>query len=426
MPPPPPTFREAFLFWLRLGFLNFGGPTGQIALMHAEVVEKRRWVSEGRFLHALNYCMLLPGPEAHQLAIYLGWRLHGVRGGLAAGVFFVLPAAVLLWGLSWLYAAHGTAPAVAALFYGLKPAVVAVVAAAFLRLGRRTLRGPAYAAIAAAGFAALFFFHAPFPAVVCGAALLGLAGGRFFPGLFPVPERNDGDEAALPERAATVPGTLRMLALGLLLWLGPLALLALAGGPVVAAMGLFFAKAALVTFGGAYAVLPYVAQQAAEHYHWLRAGEMIDGLGLAETTPGPLLIVLQFVGFVGAWHHPGVLPPLLAATLGAAAASWATFAPCFLWIFLGAPHIERLRGKRGEAVAPALAAVTAAVGGVMLSLAVWFGRHVFFPDGNGHRLDGAALVLALLAFLALEKGKWSPGWVIAGCAAAGAAWRLLF
>ena len=423
MEPPPPTFREACRFWVQLGFVNFGGPTGQIALMHAEVVEKRRWVSEGRFLHALNYCMLLPGPEAQQLAIYLGWLLHGVRGGLAAGTFFVLPAAGLLWGLSWLYVAHGTAPAVAALFYGLKPAVVAVVAAAFVRLGRRALKGPALRAVALAGFAAIYFLHAPFPAVVFGAALLGFAGGRLAPRLFPAPE-TPAEEEAPPRPAPGAAATLRTLAIGLTAWLGPLALLALAlGRHTVVEEGLFFAKAALVTFGGAYAVLPYVAQQAVDHYQWLAPGQMIDGLGLAETTPGPLIIVLQFVGFVGAWNHPGALPPLLAATLGAFAATWATFAPCFLWIFLGAPHIERLRGGRRAALAPALAAVTAAVVGVMLSLAVWFGVHVFFPEGKG--CDGFAVALALLAFAALERLKWSPIAVIGGCAAAGLLWRLL-
>jgi len=417
--PPRPRFGEAFRFWLRLGFISFGGPAGQIAILHAELVEKRRWIAEDRFLAALNYCMILPGPEATQLAIYLGWLLHRTAGGLAAGLCFLLPSAALLWGLSWLYAAHGTALAVAALFHGLKAAVLALVAAALFRIARRALPGTPTRLLAAAAFAALFVFKAPFPLVIALAAAIGAVALR---------EKSAvGAASEIPPaaiRAGTAPGlgaAARVLALGAALWIAPVAALGLWLGwhHTVVREGVFFAKAALVSFGGAYAVLPYVAQQAVSHYGWLAPGQMVDGLGLAETTPGPLLIVLQFVGFLGAWHAPGTLSPLLAATLGALVTTWMTFVPSFVWIFAGAPHLENLRHRRNRPLAGALAAVTAAVVGVILNLAVWFAGGVVFPAKG---FDAFAAVLAVAAFVLIGRWKWSPPAVLALCAAAGWGW----
>jgi len=413
-----PRFAEALRFWLRLGFISFGGPSGQIALLHAELVEKRRWIAEDRFLAALNYCMILPGPEATQLAIYLGWLLHGTAGGLAAGLGFILPSAALLWGLSWLYATHGTALAVAALFHGLKAAVLAIVAVALFRIARRTLQGWLPRLLAAAAFVALFFGKAPFPLVIAVAAAIGAAALR---------EKGETTEIAPTTVSSPAPGpglgaAARVLALGAALWLAPVAALGLWLGWQHTAVreGLFFAKAALVTFGGAYAVLPYVAQQAVSHYGWLAPGQMIDGLGLAETTPGPLLIVLQFVGFLGAWRAPGPLSPLLAATLGAGVTTWMTFVPSFVWIFAGAPHIENLRLRRNRPLAGALAAVTAAVVGVILNLAVWFAQGVLFPARG---FDTFAAVLAALALTLIARWKWSPALVLLLCAAAGWGWE---
>ncbi len=409
-----PTFAEAARFWLKLGLISFGGPAGQIAIMHTELVERRRWVEEDRFLHALNFCMLLPGPEAQQLAIYNGWLLHGARGGLVAGTLFVLPAAILLWALSWLYAAHGALPALAAVFDGLKPAVIALVFAAGWRIAVKTLRTPALAGIALAALFAIGWLKLPFPLVVLSAGALGWF---FLPKTAtpvnlpsaPIPPTN-------PPRAAWTRAA-RLLGVGLLLWLAPtfLAGLCLGWNSVLFKQGVFFSKAALVTFGGAYAVLPYVAQQAVEHYAWLQPHQMIDGLALAETTPGPLIIVLEFVGFLGAWRSSGNLSPLLAGTLGAALTVWTTFTPCFIFVFLGAPYGERLRANRR--LAGALSAVTAAVVGVIFNLALWFAARALFPAGP--RLDLIALTTTAAALYALAARKWNVLAVIAICGALG-------
>ncbi|MBI5517611.1 MAG: chromate efflux transporter [Deltaproteobacteria bacterium] len=442
-------FREALAVWTRIGLLGFGGPAGQVALLHRELVETRRWVDEARFLHALNYCMLLPGPEAQQLATYLGWLLHRTPGAVVAGTLFVLPGALAVLALSALYAGYGALPAVAALFFGLKPAVLAVVLEALLRVARRALTRPALRAIAALAFLALFAFAVPFPVVVFGAGALGLALQRLAPLALPAPASAHagavGDTvvermAAAGELAHTRPSlarAARVLGVCGLLWAGPLLGLRALFGPrsVVLDEGLFFSRAAVVTFGGAYAVLAYVAQRAVDGYHWLLPGEMVDGLGLAETTPGPLILVLEFVGFLGAYRHPGGLPPMAAGTLGAAVTVWTTFVPCFLWILLGAPYLEALRGNR--ALQASLSAITAAVVGVILNLSLWFGLHVLFRGtsvlhlGPLHLLvptlssaDPVAWALALLAVFGLLRLKLPMPAVLVGCAALGALGRL--
>ncbi len=438
-PPPPPRFREALGFWIRLGFISFGGPAGQIAIMHAELVERRRWVSEARFLHALNYCMLLPGPEAQQLATYLGWLLHKTPGGIAAGALFVLPSALLLWGLSWAYVAFGSLPWMTGFLYGLKPAVLAIVAASVWRIGSRALKSRLLWGIAGAAFAALALLKVPFPWVLAGAGLTGLLGGRLWPAAFAqrhTPTEN-APASALPNGVAepaagarhprSVPSfwdSSHVVAAWLAVWWAPVLLAGflLGWGHAVFAQGVFFSKAAMLTFGGAYAVLPYVAQQAVDHFHWLTGPQMLDGLGLAETTPGPLLIVLQFVGFLGGWNQPGSLPPLLAATLGAFLSTWATFAPSFLWIFLGAPYIEGLRSHlRLNCV---LSAITAAVVGLILNLAVWLGLQVLLRE-NG-RPDWFACGLCALSLWSLLCWKWSVPRLVAAAGLAGVAWRLAF
>ncbi|MBK8001328.1 MAG: chromate efflux transporter [Verrucomicrobia bacterium] len=428
-----PTFREAFRFWLKLGFISFGGPTGQIAIMHTELVEKRRWISEARFLHALNFCMLLPGPEATQLATYIGWLLHRTLGGIVAGVLFILPSALILWALSWIYISYGNLPWISAVFYGLKPAVLAIVAAAVIRIGKRALKNEWMWMIAGASFVTLFWLNAPFPLIIASAAAIGLAGGRWWPERFncqPAHENTAKTSAVIDDSANsavhTLPSwkrSLRVLVTCLALWWIPVLLLALSLGDshTLVRQGIFFSKAAMVTFGGAYAVLPYVSQQAVEHHQWLTAHQMLDGLGLAETTPGPLIMVLQFVGFVGGWQHPGTLPSLLAATLGAAITTWATFVPCFLWIFLGAPHIEQMR--RNTLVTSALSAVTAAVVGVILNLAVWFGIHVLVP--NRDSFDWIAASICAVALGGMLKWKWGVIPVIAGAGACGLIVRML-
>ncbi len=419
-----PTFAEAFRFWVKLGCISFGGPAGQIAIMHAELVEKRRWVGEERFLHALNYCMLLPGPEAQQLAIYLGWLLHRTWGGIVAGVFFVLPSAVLLWALSWLYVSFGAQAWMVGVFSGLKPAVLAIVAVAALRIGGKVLKNAAMWALAVSAFAAIYFLNAPFPFIVLGAGVLGWLGGKWRPGMFAVLKGHGGkvSDAEFPAtEASTVKPTLgralRVCVLCLVLWWTPVLLAGwwLGWAHAIPQEGLFFSKAAMVTFGGAYAVLPYVSQQAVGH-GWLSAPQMLDGLGLAETTPGPLIMVLQFVGFLGGWNFPGPLPPLLAATLGAAITTWTTFVPCFLWIFLGAPHIERLRENR--ALIAALSAITAAVAGVIFNLALWFGVAVLFPKGGP--VNGFGIVLAIVAFVGMQRWKWGVRPVVLASGALGA------
>lgn len=378
-----PTFAEAFRVWLRIGLLSFGGPAGQIALLHKEVVDVRHWIGERRFLHALSFCNLLPGPEAQQLATYLGWLLHGVKGGLAAGIIFIVPGAIVMLGLSWLYALAGQVPVIDALFFGLKSAVLVFVVEAVLRIGRRALKGKVAWTLAVAAFIALFFFHVPFPAVV----LISGAIGYFWPDFF----SHGGHGEAKQDRPAVIdvmlaadPGRTERLAASarkagfaaLALWLLPVACLMATVGGTFADIGWFFSKMAVVTIGGAYAVLAYVAQDAVEAYHWLSPAEMLAGLGLAETTPGPLILVLQFVGFLAGFRAPGPLTGTAGGIAGSVLTLWATFAPCFVFVFLGAPIVERLRSH--TALTGALAAVTACVVGVVSNLAVWFALHVLF------------------------------------------------
>lgn len=435
-----PSFRAATRFWLKLGLISFGGPAGQIAIMQTELVERKRWIGQERFLHALNYCMLLPGPEAQQLAIYCGWLLHRTWGGIVAGSLFVLPSALLLWVLSYVYAAHGTVPWVAGIFSGLKPAVVAVVAAAVLRIGGKALKTPAMWVVAAAAFGFIFGLGVGFPWIVAGAALLGWAGRRFAPAQFPVSGGHGGkgkpdtvsawaviDDAA--EAGSVAPSwgrAARVTAACGTLWVTPILVAAWIYGSqsTLVAQGRFFSQAAMVTFGGAYAVLPYVAQQAVEVYGWLSGPQMLAGLAFAETTPGPLIMVLQFVGFMGGWARPdGELSPLMAATLGSAMTTWVTFVPCFLWIFLGAPHLERLRGHK--ALGAALATVTAAVAGVILNLAVWLAWQVWRPVGVGVT-DWFAVAVSAVAFVALHRFRANLVAVILASGAVGGVWSLVW
>lgn len=437
------SFGEALRVWLRIAIYSFGGPAGQMAVMHRLVVEEKKWVSEARFLHALNYAMLLPGPEAQQLVTYLGWLLHGLKGGLAAGLLFILPGFLSILALSILYAQYQDVTFVQAIFYGLKPAVMAVVAEAVLRIGRRALKNRVLQGIAALAFMAMFFFNVPFPLIIIVAGLVGAVAGRRWPELFGVSNRVEiAAEAVIDDGAPhTRPSTRRALITlftCLLLWFAPLLLLWLAYGDRNALLniGLFFSRAAVVTFGGAYAVLAYIAQQAVDTYGWLQPGEMLDGLGMAETTPGPLIQVVQFVGFMGAYRHPGAFSPLMAGVIGAVLTTWVTFVPCFLWIFLGAPYIEGLRGR--QSLTTALTAITAAVVGVILNLAVWFSLNVIFgvlnevyigpmrlyvPDWS--TLDWAALLIAIAAFLALFRFKVSMLWTLAGAAVAGLVYYLI-
>ena len=387
------TLGEAFRVWLRVAMLSFGGPAAQIAVMHRILVEEKRWVSESRFLVALNYCMLLPGPEAKQLAVYIGWLMNRTLGGIMAGCLFVVPGVISIMALSYVYAAYGKVPLVAALFFGLKAAVLAIVLEAVFRIGKRALKNNAMRLLAAAAFIGIFFFALPFPLVVLSAAAIGFAGTASGAEVFKTDgghgkgggkqgEDDDsllGDE--LPEHARpTVARALSASAVWLVLWLAPvIALVAILGTDnVFSQIGIFFSKMAVVTFGGAYAVLSYVAQEAVNHYGWVTPGEMLDGLGMAETTPGPLIMVLQFVGFMAAFRDPGSLPPMLAGTFGGLLATWVTFTPCFLWIFLGAPFVEALRGNK--ALNGALSAITAAVVGVVLNLAIWFAVHTVFRE----------------------------------------------
>lgn len=434
------SFREALRVWLKIAAYSFGGPAGQMAVMHRLLVEETGWISEKRFLHALNYCMLLPGPEAQQLATYTGWLLHGVRGGLVAGTLFILPGFLSILLLSVLYAGFQELALVQALFYGLKPAVMAIVVAAVVRIGSRALTNAATIGLALAAFVAIFFFDVPFPLIVLGAGVLGLIGGRLRPRWFGGEGVEEGgEETAVPAQAPSLTKAVRTLLIGLLIWFGPIALLALwlGGDHVFVTIGLFFSKMAVVTFGGAYAALAYVAQEAVEVYGWLQPGEMLDGLGMAETTPGPLIQVVQFVGFMGAYRQPGTLSPMLAGVLGAIITTWATFVPCFLWIFLGAPYIEYLRGNRF--LSSALTGITAAVVGVILNLALWFSLQTLFgtvnivPLGPARlqipvwaTLDWAALLIAIAAFIALFRYKRAMLETLAASAGVGLVYYLLF
>jgi chromate transporter len=437
--PAAPTFGDAARFWIWLGFVNFGGPAGQISLMHEELVERRRWIDEGRFLHALSFCMLLPGPEATQLATYVGWLLHRVRGGLVAGIAFVLPSFFVLLALSWVFVTHGDLDWVAGAFAGIAAAVVAIVASAMLRLARTAVANGLMLAVALASFVSIFLLDVPFPVVVGAALAVGYVGGAIRPSLFEVGVGRELQErAAASARAVretpepTVGRSLLVLAVGLVAWLGPIAAVAVWRGNAgtLTEMGWFFSKAALVTFGGAYAVLAYVDQAAVGVFGWLRSGQMAVGLGLAESTPGPLIMVLEFVGFVGSYQHPGGLPPVVAGILGAAVVVWATFAPCFLWIFLGAPYVERIRGRRR--LASALQTVTAAVVGVIANLAVTFAvvtlfrtvRSVPFLSGDvpvpvWTSLDGFAITVAVVAFAGIWWFRWHVVPLVLASAAAG-------
>ncbi|GKS94862.1 chromate efflux transporter [Acidovorax sp. SUPP2825] len=436
--PHPLPLSEALLFWLKLGFISFGGPAGQIALMHAELVERRRWISEKRFLHALNYCMLLPGPEAQQLATYLGWLLHRTGGGILAGTLFVLPSLCLLIGLSWLYMAHGDVPVIAGVFYGIKPAVTALVVQAAWRIGGRTLKNRWLWGIAVAAFAAIFALQVPFPAIVLLAALAGHVGGRVSPQAFSAGGAHgaaaasagraliDDDTPAPPHALFSWARFAKVLLVGGGLWLLALGgLWALFGWHgVLTQMGWFFTKAALMTFGGAYAVLPYVYQGAVDHHHWLSATQMIDGLALGETTPGPLIMVVSFVAFVGGWTHalfgPGSL--FLAGAVAATAVAFFTFLPSFVFILLGGPFIESTHGNL-KFTAP-LTGITAAVVGVIANLAVFFAYHVLWPKGLGGRFDAASAAIGVLAAAALFRLRWGVIPVLALCGLLGVACRL--
>ena len=427
--PAPVTIGEAFWYWLKLGFISFGGPAGQIALMHAELVERRRWISEQRFLHALNYCMLLPGPEATQLAVYIGWLMHKTRGGVMAGVLFVLPSLVIIGVLAWIYLAYGSMPLVAGILYGIKPAIVAVVLAAAWRIGKRSLNNAVLIGIAVAAFLAIAVLGLPFPLIVLTAAVIGWIGGRVLPASFQVggqhpdqrtsygPALIDDDTPPPPHAAFSWAGLAKVGLAGVLLGLGAWLLLAWRFGAAgaLAQMGWFFTKAAMLTFGGAYAVLPYVNQGAVEHYQWLTATQMIDGLALGETTPGPLIMIVAFVGFVGAWTHQVFGANLvLAGAAGASVAAFFTFLPSFVFILAGGPLVESTRDNV-RLTAP-LTAISAAVVGVIVNLAVFFGQHVFLAGG---RVDWASVAISAAACVALFLFKAGTIKLIAACALAG-------
>ncbi len=431
--PQPVSFWRAFAFWLKLGFISFGGPAGQISIMHQELVENRRWISERRFLHALNYCMMLPGPEAQQLATYIGWLMHRTAGGIVAGTLFVLPSLLILIVLSWVYIAFGDIPLVAGLFYGIKPAVTAIVVQAAHRIGSRALKNHWLWGIAAAAFVAIFAFNVPFPAIIAAAALIGYLGGRVAPEKFAIGgghgQANKSFGPALIDDDTPTPQHARfdwfrlaqVLIMGALLWLVPMGFLTATYGwdHILVQMGWFFTKAALLTFGGAYAVLPYVYQGAVGHYGWLTPAQMIDGLALGETTPGPLIMVVAFVGFVGGYVKAVFGPdaPFLAGALAAALVTWFTFLPSFLFILVGGPLIESTHGKI-KFTAP-LTAITAAVVGVILNLGLFFGYHILWPEGFIGSFDGLSALIAFAAAVALFCFKCQVIHVIAACAMAG-------
>ena len=434
-PPEPVTRAQAFRYWLKLGFISFGGPAGQIAIMHQDLVERKRWISEQRFLHALNYCMMLPGPEAQQLATYIGWMMHKTWGGIIAGTLFLLPSLFILIFLSWIYLAYGNVPAVAGILYGIKPAVTAIVLFAAYRIGSRVLINGVLWAISAAAFFAIFIFNVPFPAIVLAAGLIGYIGGRVAPEKF----ATDGghgkaknsfgaalidDDTPTPDHARFSWARLRRVAfVGVAIWAAAMALLIAQFGwqNAFTQMGWFFTKAALLTFGGAYAVLPYVYQGAVEHYHWLTPLQMMDGLALGETTPGPLIMVVAFVGFVGGWSQALLGPDALffAAASAATIVTFFTFLPSFIFIFLGGPLVESTHGDL-KFTAP-LTGITAAVVGVILNLALFFGYHVLWPKGLAGFFDGWSALIALAAIIALFRYKRSVIEVIAICAVLGLA-----
>lgn len=449
-PREPVSFNEAFWTWVRVALLSFGGPAGQIAVMHRILVEQKRWISENRFLHALNFCMLLPGPEAQQLAIYIGWMLHRVVGGLVAGILFVLPGFLSILVLSFIYATYQEVDVVEGLFFGLQAAVVAVVIEAVLRIGKRALKNGVMVGMATAAFVAIFFLKVPFPLIVLSAGIIGFVGGKLWEETFYVIRPTSGPEDE--RRGATIltddimvggrPSLSRAIRVGsvfLALWLGPLLMLVLVlgTGHVFVTQGVFFSQVSVVTFGGAYAVLAYISQRAVETYGWLEPGEMLDGLGMAETTPGPLIQVVQFVGFMGAYRNPGDLDPVLAGVIGSIVVTWVTFVPCFLWIFVGAPYIEYLRGNRP--LSTALSGITAAVVGVVLNLAIWFflhtsfeivdertvyGVHLYVPDLA--TVDLVSIAIAAVALVATVRFKIDMILTLVTAAGIGLVYHLLF
>ena len=421
-----PSFREAFLFWLKLGWISFGGPAGQIAIMHQELVDRRKWISNEKFLHALNYCMLLPGPEAQQLATYIGWLLHKTRGGIAAGVLFVLPSVFILFSLSYIYITFGTLLWVAAIFAGLKAAVLAIVLAAVIKIGKKSLKNNVLIAIAVLSFLATYFLNFPFPALILTVGIIGILGSQFFPDLFTVGKKSEGatalaDDFGQHSQETSPARNIIILAAFIFLWALPfLGLYYLLPDSIFATEAFFFTKAAFLTFGGAYSLLGYIAQAGVEQYHWLTSLQMMDGLGLAETTPGPLIMVVQFIGFLAGWNHSGSLGPFLGSVTGSLVATYFTFLPSFMFIFLGAPYVERLTGN--VKMSAALATITPAVVGVVLNLGVWFGTHVLFQT------EGVAwfsAILAVVSFCLMQFYKVGIIAIIAGAGCASLIWYLL-
>lgn len=427
-----PSFWEAFRFWLKLGFISFGGPAGQISIMHQELVDRKRWISNERFLNALNYCMLLPGPEAQQLATYIGWLLHKTRGGIVAGMLFVIPSVFILFALSYIYITFGSLPWVAAVFTGLKAAVLAIVLAAVIKIGKKSLKNNVLIALAILSFLATYFLKIPFPILILTVGIIGLIGGSFFPELFslggqkgkatPLSGPSIGaDSVSLHKNASSLRRNALLLLSFLLLWGIPVVILRfMIQNMTFFHEALFFTKAAFLTFGGAYALLGYIAQAGVEHYGWLTSIQMMDGLGLAETTPGPLIMVVQFVGFLAGWNHPGSWPPLAGAILGSGIATYFTFLPSFLFIFAGAPYIEKLSGN--SRMANALSTITAAVVGVVLNLGVWFGTHVLFLESG---FNWFSTGLAIITFILMHFYKVGIIPIIVGAGGIGLLWHLI-
>jgi chromate transporter len=429
---PHPSFGQAFKFWFKLGFISFGGPTGQISIIHQELVEKKKWISNDRFLNALNYCMLLPGPEAHQLAIYIGWLLHKNLGGVVAGTFFVLPSIAILFGLSLIYATSGNIPWIAAIFSGLKPAVTAIVVAAVINIGKKALKNEFMVALAVLAFLAIFFFKIPFPLIVLGAGLIGLAGGLLLPNKFIIIKGNDGAQEEVyvqvcedPLTCHIIPSAKRnvyLILAFLLLWIIPFgSLVLIRSTPVFVTEGVFFTKAAFLTFGGAYSVLAYIAQAGVEQFKWLTAPQMLDGLALAETTPGPLIMVVQFIGFMAGWNQSGNFSPFWGGLIGSLVATYFTFLPSFFFILLGGPYIEKFSGNKK--ISSSLSAITASVVGVVMNLAVWFGLQVLFPSSK--EVNGFGIFIGSISFAALQWGKIGIISVILAAGGLGLIWNFL-